>query len=145
MIQFGHNDQPGKPGRSTDLTTEFPANLKRYVQEAKAAGANPVLVTPLSRRSYKDGVIDNGLGPWADAARKVAGEQKVTVIDLNAESVALLNKVGPAEADSYAVEPAPGTKFDHTHLGPKGAAVFGEMVAHELVQAVPELKKYFTL
>ncbi len=25
MIQFGHNDQPGKEGRSTDLATEFPA------------------------------------------------------------------------------------------------------------------------
>lgn len=24
LIQFGHNDQPGKPGRSTDLATEFP-------------------------------------------------------------------------------------------------------------------------
>lgn len=31
LIQFGHNDQPGKPGRSTDLATEFPPNLKRYV------------------------------------------------------------------------------------------------------------------
>src|ERR1700719_2187602 len=28
LIQFGHNDQPGKPGRSTDLATEFPANLR---------------------------------------------------------------------------------------------------------------------
>ena len=28
LIQFGHNDQPGKPGRSTDLATEFPVNLK---------------------------------------------------------------------------------------------------------------------
>ena len=34
LIQFGHNDQPGKPGRSTDLATEFPANLRRYVDEA---------------------------------------------------------------------------------------------------------------
>jgi lysophospholipase L1-like esterase len=31
LIQFGHNDQPGKPGRSTDLATEFPANLLHYV------------------------------------------------------------------------------------------------------------------
>ncbi|NWN22949.1 lysophospholipase, partial [Escherichia coli] len=35
LIQFGHNDQPGKPGRSTDLATEFPANLRLYVQEAR--------------------------------------------------------------------------------------------------------------
>src|SRR6187431_2531047 len=45
LIQFGHNDQPGKPGRSTDLATGFPANLKRYVIEARAVGAQPVLVT----------------------------------------------------------------------------------------------------
>src|SRR3954454_12047177 len=44
LIQFGHNDQPGKPGRSTDLATEFPAYLGRYVDEARAAGAKPILV-----------------------------------------------------------------------------------------------------
>ena len=65
LIQFGHNDQPGKPGRSTDLATEFPANLRRYVNEARAAGAEPVLVTPLTRRMFKDGVLQDDLGPWA--------------------------------------------------------------------------------
>jgi hypothetical protein len=39
-----------KPGRSTDLATEFPANLCRYVAEALGAGAHPVLLTPLTRR-----------------------------------------------------------------------------------------------
>jgi hypothetical protein len=33
--------------------------------------------------------------------------------------------------------------FDYTHLGKKGAAYFGWMVADELTQAVPELKPYF--
>ena len=42
LIQFGHNDQPGKPGRSTDLATEFPANLARYVSYLRAAGATPL-------------------------------------------------------------------------------------------------------
>ena len=51
LIQFGHNDQPGKAERTTDLATEFPANLARYVDEVRAAGAMPVLVTPLTRRS----------------------------------------------------------------------------------------------
>ncbi len=57
LIQFGHNDQPGKPGRSTDLATEFPVFLKRYVEEVRAAGANPVLLTPLTRRQFKDGKL----------------------------------------------------------------------------------------
>ena len=37
LIQFGHNDQPGKPERSTDLEREFPANLARYVDEVREA------------------------------------------------------------------------------------------------------------
>jgi hypothetical protein len=67
LIQFGHNDQPGKPGRSTDLKTEFPVNMTRYAQEVKALGGVPVLVTPLTRRTFKDGVLENNLTPWADA------------------------------------------------------------------------------
>src|SRR5580692_572187 len=42
LIQFGHNDQPGKPGRSTSLADEFPANLRQYVAEVKSGGAKPV-------------------------------------------------------------------------------------------------------
>ena len=54
LIQFGHNDQPGKPGRSTTLP-EFTANLQRYVREARERGAIPVLVTPLTRRGFRSG------------------------------------------------------------------------------------------
>lgn len=57
LIQFGHNDQPGKPGRSTDLKTEFPVNMARYVREVRALGGIPVLVTPLTRRTFKDKVL----------------------------------------------------------------------------------------
>ena len=82
LIQFGHNDQPGKPGRSTDLATEFPANLRRYVKEARAAGAKPVLITPLTRRMFKNGELRGDLGPWADAAARVAAELDVPLVDL---------------------------------------------------------------
>src|SRR3954447_14742204 len=58
LIQFGHNDQPNKPGRSTDLETEFPRNLRRYVEEVREAGAKPVLVTPLTRRMFHDGKLE---------------------------------------------------------------------------------------
>ena len=51
LIQFGHNDQPGKAERSTDLETEFPANVAGYVAEVQRAGAHAVLSTPLTRRT----------------------------------------------------------------------------------------------
>ena len=86
LIQFGHNDQPGKPGRSTDLATEFPANMARYAQEVKALGGVPVLVTPLTRRTFKDGALENNLQPWADVVRKVAAQEGAPLLDLNARS-----------------------------------------------------------
>src|SRR5579871_4481709 len=107
LIQFGHNDQPGKPGRSTHLATEFPANLARYVEEAKSAGAKAVLVTPLTRRSFREGQLKNDLEPWAAAAKKVAAEQGVPVLDLNAESSAAVQKMGPTEANTLAMGPPP--------------------------------------
>jgi lysophospholipase L1-like esterase len=166
LIQFGHNDQPGKPGRSTILATEFPANLRRYVEEVKGAGAHPVLVTPLTRRSFRGGKLQDTLEPWAEAARRVAAETGTPLLDLHAESMAAVEKMGPAEANTLAMAPPPESvmvgaregnspavpkpavanlgepAFDYTHLGTKGADFFGRMVARELAVEVPELKEY---
>ncbi len=165
LIQFGHNDQPGKPGRSTDLVTEFPRNLHQYVKEVKSAGARPLLITSLTRRSFQNGKLKNDLEAWAAATKKVAMEEGVPVLDLNVDSAAAVQKMGPVEANRLATSPPPpsvletdasGTSipapkteveggsppFDYTHLGAKGAALFGRMVADELVQALPELRRY---
>lgn len=105
LIQFGHNDQPGKPGRSTDLATEFPVNLRRYVNEARAAGAKPVLVTPLTRRMFKNGVLQDDLGPWAETTKRIAAELDVPLIDLHALSSAAIQAMGPTAANEMAPRP----------------------------------------
>ena len=105
LIQFGHNDQPGKPGRSTDLATEFPANLKRYVEEVRAVGGKPVLVTPLTRRQFKDGKLIDDLGPWAASVRAVAAETNTPLVDLHALSTAAVQQMGPVEAMRFAQSP----------------------------------------
>ncbi len=102
LIQFGHNDQPGKPGRSTDLAREFPENLRRYVREARAAGAVPVLLTPLTRRQFADGALVDDLAPWAEATRQVAAELEVPLVDLHARSVAAVQGMGPVQAMRFA-------------------------------------------
>ncbi len=107
LIQFGHNDQPGKPGRSTDLATEFPANLRRYVEEVRAAGAEPVLVTPLTRRQFREGKLLDDLGPWAAATREVAREMGVPLVDLHARSQAAVQQMGPSKANLFAQKPPP--------------------------------------
>ena len=147
LIQFGHNDQPGKAERSTDLVIEFPVNIARYVDEVKALGGTPVLVTPLTRRSFgSDGVHKNDLIPWADAIRLVAKNKSVPLIQLNDKSAAAVAAMGSIEADTLAEEP-PGnstpSRFDHTHLGPKGASLFANMMARELNSTVPEMAPHF--
>lgn len=106
LIQFGHNDQPGKPGRSTDLATEFPANLRRYVAEARAAGAIPILLTPLTRRSFIAGKVTRDLDPWAQAVRRVARDLAVPLVDLTARSAAVVEAMGPTLAAGLAEAPA---------------------------------------
>ncbi|WP_313217166.1 rhamnogalacturonan acetylesterase [Stenotrophomonas sp.] len=98
LVQFGHNDQPGKPGRSTDLQREFPDNLRRYVREIRAAGAQPVLLTPLTRRQFAQGVLIDDLAPWADVVRAVARELDVPLVDLHARSRAVVQALGPVGA-----------------------------------------------
>ncbi len=107
LIQFGHNDQPGKPGRSTDLATEFPANLRAYVSDVRAAGAIPVLVTPLTRRAFKNGSLQDDLEPWAQSVRDVARDMKVPLVDLHAVSVAAVQAMGARQAIDLAETAAP--------------------------------------
>ncbi len=162
LIQFGHNDQPGKPGRSTDLQTEFPVNMARYVREVRALGGIPVLLTPLTRRSFTQGVLENTLQPWADVIRTTAAQQQAALLDLNADSYAAVQAMGEDAADTLAVAPRPDTlseaalasgkvelagaaksAFDRTHVGSKGAALFSRMVMDEMKRALPEAAGYF--
>ena len=136
LLQFGHNDQPGKPGRSTDLATEFGPNSRAYVQEVRAAGAEILLITPLARRTFKDEALPNDLRPWAEAVLRVGAELGVPVLDLNASSHATLQALGQAGADELAEAPP---RFDRTHLGPKGARLFAAQVAEGLLQLRPAL------
>lgn len=140
LIQFGHNDQPGKPGRSTDYVTEFPVNMQRYVVEARALGAIPVLVTPLTRRGFKDGYVQDDLAPWAATVRTIARMTKTPLVDLNALSREAVQAMGPDAANKLARS---GANFDNTHVGPLGAEVFSAIMARELVRQVPALKPAF--
>jgi lysophospholipase L1-like esterase len=122
LVQFGHNDQPGKPGRSTDLATEFPANLKAYVDEIRAAGGKPVLVTPLTRRQFKDGKLVDDLEPWAQAVREVAADTGAPLVDLHADSFAAVQAMGAAEATRFAQSPPPAHVLEAAKTGTTIAA-----------------------
>ena len=142
LIQFGHNDEPGKgPERETDPATTYPENLARFVDEARAIGAKPVLVTPLTRRFFSkngDGKISCSLEPYAVAVRKVAAEKHVPLVDLYARSVEYCEKIGPAETAKLNPINKAG-KIDQTQLNAEGRLIFARIVVEELRKAVPAL------
>ncbi len=158
LIQFGHNDQNHGMKVWTDIDTEYPENLRGFVREARVRGAIPVLVTPMVRRLFKDGALDNILAIWAGKMRAVADEMQVPVIDLNRASAALVSSLGPDGAPYLAQlrpgetpptpptatgEPGPLYRFDlrddPTHLGDGGARRIAAIVAHDLAVAAPGL------
>ena len=146
LIQFGHNDEPGKgPERETDPATTYPAFMARYVDEARAIGATPVLVTSLVRRIYnEDGTIRTSQTPYVEAVRALAAEKRVPLVDLHAISLADAEHAG----DEVWADLSPrsdGGQTDRTHLNAKGSAVVGRMVAEALCEAVPELRAYLSL
>jgi len=117
LIQFGHNDQSSVAERWTNLADEFPANLRGMVNDVRAAGGIPVLVTPLARRAFKGGKLDNTLESWADAVRSVARDMKVPLADLNADSATVIQKLGPVEATKLAMAPPLPNELDAARAG----------------------------
>ena len=139
LIQFGHNDQPGKgAARETDLPT-YARNLERYVDEARAADATPVLVTSLTRRRFTaEGRIESDLAEYVEAARTVARERRVPLVDLQREEHRATG--GGRRRAALALGPLKDDATpDRTHLNEEGSAMFGAIVAEELHAAVPAL------
>jgi lysophospholipase L1-like esterase len=105
-------------------------------------------VTSLSRRTYKDGKLVLDLSAYANAAKRVAIEEDVPLIDLNASSVKLLETMTQEQADQFDAAAHPDAAGnigpDRTHLNTAGAAVFGRMVADGLskvcVELAPDIK-----
>ncbi len=151
LIQFGHNDEKPDAARHTDPDTTYSANLRLYIHDVRAIGGVPVILSPLARRTFRDGKPWNAdLQRYADAARRVAEQENVTFIDLLSMSDVLLSKMTQAQADEFDAIGNPdkraengNAKLDRTHLDALGKKVFGRMVAddlaHELVELGPDV------
>jgi lysophospholipase L1-like esterase len=119
LIQFGHNDQKER-GENVGAFTSYKADLERFVADARRHGATPVLITPVSRRTFGgDGRISNSLGDYPSAVRLVSKEQGVALIDLNAMSETLYEVLGPEAAKE--LFPTVNGRIEATHHNDFGA------------------------
>jgi len=140
LIQFGHNDEgKEKVGRYT-TPDEFKTNLARYVNESRSKKAIPVLITPVARRTFDStGHIKESHPVYAEAVREVAKQYNVPLIDLDEQSMDLLQKFGPenskwlfnylevGEHPNY-----PEGHKDDTHFSELGARKMAEIVLTDI-------------
>jgi lysophospholipase L1-like esterase len=145
FIQFAHNDM--KPGAVS--LNDYKKLLTDYIAQTRAKGATPVLVTPMNRRTFDDdGKITNSFGPYPDAVREVAAEEKVALIDLNAMSQTLFEAMGP-EGTLKAFMHYPAGSFpgqtaaisDDTHFNSYGAYELARCIVHGIREANLPLTK----
>ncbi len=146
LIQFGHNDShgPDKP-EATDPATDYKQYLRSFIDDSRAIGATPILVTPMVRRTFDaEGKITDDVTPparslmlYVDAMKEVGKEKNVAVIDLHASSKALMDQLGPSASAALA-----NKKGDLTHFNEKGARAMADLVLQDLPTAVPKLQQY---
>jgi len=144
LIQFGHNDEPGKgPDRETDPATTYRDNMMRYVDEARSDGATPILVTSIVRRNFDaDGRIKRDhLVDYVAEVRKIAAGKNVPLIDLYALTLAQSETLGPEGSKALGATTKDG-KLDTTHLSATGRQEIGAIAAREFVRLEPALKPF---
>lgn len=141
LLQFGHNDESQK--RYTYTTPgRFAANLQRFVTEIRGRDAEPVLLTPVTRRRFVDDGTVPLTHPYSPVVCDVAEATATPVLDIDTASRRLLESLGPdrstliylhlraGEHPNY-----PAGVSDDTHLNELGARLVAQSVLAALCAA----------
>lgn len=128
FMEFGHNDQKQKgPGKGAFYS--FMTSLKIFIDEARARGVQPVLVTPTCRRNFDaNGKINATHLDFPEAIHFLATRENIPLIDLQAMTRTLYEALGSENSKKafvhYPAGSYPGQKVDladNTHFNTYGA------------------------
>lgn len=141
LIQFGHNDE-AKEERYKDRYTPVPDyknNLVRFIKETRRKKATPVLITPVSRMTFKNGIVQQTHVEYTAAMFEVAKEFNVNIIDLDKRSRELYQRMGAENAKLLFMQLEPGEhpnypegQKDNTHFNDFGARKIAQLVLADL-------------
>lgn len=143
LIQFGHNDEKDGMGKEGVIGTNpwisYTLYLTKYVNEVRALGAIPILLTPIVRNSWTGTAISNtgahvldSLGKAIDypaAMRKVATDMNVALIDHTVFTKAACEQYGQAKSTELIYNVGDGT-----HIGEYGATLYARLAVQELIR-----------
>lgn len=151
IIQFGHNDQKVKDStKFTNPYTQYRANLERYVKEARAKGAIPILMTSIVRRNFNEnGVLVDTHKEYPLVVRLVADDLHVPFVDMQRLTEQLEVSYGPENSKKLHLhykegeEPYyPKGKDDDTHLSKQGADLVAQLAVNSLKSMKTGLEKF---
>ena len=151
LIEFGHNDEKVEDTtRYAAPRTAYRRNLERFVNDARAKQAIPVLFTPIVRRKFDaSGVLQDTHGEYPAVVREVAKALNVHLIDLLAMTDTLVRRAGPNDSKRLYVWVAPGEstmypegRQDDTHLSVAGATAVAKLAARALRRTLPTLGRF---
>ena len=142
FIEFGHNDaKESDPERYAPAFGAYQENLRTFVAGARAAGAKPVLLTPVARRWFKDGRLDrNCHTDYPAAMKQVAEELDVPLLDITTASLDWLEALGDEGSKPYFMIST--GKNDNTHTVAAGARKVTELVCDQIRAQLPELAQH---
>lgn len=133
LIQFGHVDALPDPERHTEPDGLYRKLLLQFVTEAIAAGARPVLITPVVRYKFASGKLIDTHGMYLQAMRKVGAEAGVLVVDLAQRSAEAIGQIGEGQARFWFMIAHDG--HDEVHLTAAGANAVAAIIEAELERA----------
>jgi lysophospholipase L1-like esterase len=137
MMQFGHNDGSVEKTERYVNMEGYKEFLRLFITQTREKGATPIVVTPVARNyPWKDGKLTNVHGEYPQAAKDVAKELNVKLIDLNELSMEFFSGKGQEyvtnnyfmnlEAGKYQAYPE-GQK-DNTHFQGAGGKEVAKLV-----------------
>ncbi len=150
IIQFGHNDEKPDSTLHTDPYTSYKQFLKRFIDETRAKGGNPIICSSIVRRHFDGkGNLLNTHGEYIKAAREVAVETNTPFIDMESCTRKLVAALGPEKSKSLYTFCKPGEyknrskgAQDSTHLNFAGAEKIATLFIKEVKTQKLALAKY---
>lgn len=149
FIQFGHNDESKEKADRYATPDEYKKNLVKFINDTRSKKAIPVLLTPVARRRFKDGKIQESHEEYSRLVNEVAHAEKVAFIDLDTRSRELLQKYGEEASKLLFLQLEPGEhpnypdgKNDNTHFSETGARLIAEVVLAEVRKLNLELSNH---
>ena len=147
FVEFGHNDEKEKrPGDGAWYHYQY--QLKIFIDQVRAKGAEIVFCTPTQRRFFNDDkkTIKNTHGDFPAAMKMVAEKENVPLIDLNNSTKVFFETLG-FENSKRALVHYPAKAYgrelaDNTHFNPFGAYEVAKCVVMGMKKLGLPLVKY---